>query len=59
MAKATIVDGLKDFAQHMWPTHGNNSEAKRAEQPQESKDQKKDKPSNMPRVEQALKDAGA
>ena len=56
MAKATVVDGLKDFAQHMWPTQGNNAEAKRAEQPQESK---KEKPQTIPRVEQALKDAGA
>ncbi len=56
MAKATVVEGLKEFVKDMFPQHGNNTEARRAEQPQESK---KEKPQTIPRVEQALKDAGA
>jgi hypothetical protein len=57
---ASLQDKARKLLDSYFPVHGNNTEAKRAEQPQESKKEApKEKPQNMPRVEQALKDAGA
>ncbi len=54
----TAQDYIHDvIAKFTTPKHGNNTEARRAEKPQASKPA--DKPQTMPKVEQALKDAGA